>query len=58
MKYVAIVGILVGAIILTFIISKGVVINGFFSTNFVILLLKKTCNFNINSTNFANVLKK
>jgi hypothetical protein len=40
MKYVAIVGILVGAIILTFIISKGVVINGFFSTNFVILYQK------------------
>ncbi len=57
MKYVAIVGILVGAIILTLIISKCVVINGFFSTNFVIFY-QKNCNFNVNSTNFADVLEK
>ncbi len=57
MKYGAIVGILVWAIILTLIISKCVVINGFFSTNFVIFY-QKICNFNINSTNFANVVEK
>lgn len=51
MKYGAIVGILVWAIILTLIISKCVVINGFFLTNFVIFYTKN-CNFNVNSTNF------